>query len=251
MSNDSRPLIVTLDGPAGSGKSSVAQELAKRLGVAFLDTGAMYRALGVRCLDEGIDLEGDGAAATAMTRQVTLRFDWATDPPALYADGHDVTRRIRDADAATAASRIAVLGPVRQVLVEAQRAIGRRQRRLVTEGRDQGSVVFPDAQVKFYLDAAAPVRARRRVLQMRAAGIEADEQKLLAEIIERDRRDASRADGPLTCPADALRVDTSDLTQDQVVDLLERHVGQRMDQNDTVAPATPDPGPRAPDFCST
>ena len=225
MSNEDRPVIVTLDGPAGSGKSSVARALARRLGWAFLDTGAMYRAIAVCCRDAGIDLAGAGASALA--RRVSLRFDWSTDPPALYADGRDVTQRIRDADVATAASRVAVLGPVRQVLVDAQRRIGWERRRLVTEGRDQGSVVFPDAQVKFYLDASPQIRAQRRLAQLRQAEVEADEQALLAEIGARDRRDATRTDGPLVCPADAIRVDTSDLTEAQVVDLLERHVRQK------------------------
>jgi cytidylate kinase len=228
MPQQETPLIVTLDGPAGSGKSSVARALARRLGLAFLDTGAMYRAIAVRCLDTGIDIAADEPGAIAMAQRVSLRFDWSTDPPSLYADGQELSIRIRQPDAASAASQIAVFGPVRQVLVESQRRIGREHPRLVTEGRDQGSVVFPNAQVKFYLDAAPPVRARRRVKQMQQAGIEADEAKILAQIIERDQRDASRADGPLVCPQNAIRVDTSELTEDQVIDLLKHHVEQRM-----------------------
>jgi len=227
MSSQDRPLVVTLDGPAGTGKSSVARCLASRLAVAFLDTGAMYRAIGVRCLDQGIDPALDADAVVELAQRAALRFDWATDPPELYADGHNVTRRIRDADASTAASQVAVFPPVRQAMVDAQRRIGQEQGQLVSEGRDQGSVVFPDADVKFYLDAAAWVRARRRLRQLREAGIDVDEQTILDDIAERDDRDAGRDCGPLVCPDDALRIDTSDLTELDVVDLLERLVRER------------------------
>ena len=227
MSNADGPLIVTLDGPAGGGKSSVSRALAKRLGVSFLDTGAMYRAIAVRCIDEGVDMAADPAGVVELAKRTSLRFDWSTDPPDVYADDRNVTKRIRDTDASTAASRLGVFGPVRHVLVDAQRRIGRERKRLVSEGRDQGSVVFPGAQVKFYLDAVPSVRAARRVRQLAEAGIETDEQTVLAELIERDDRDASRADGPLVCPADAVRVDTSHLTEQEVIDLLERLVRER------------------------
>jgi cytidylate kinase len=156
-----------------------------------------------------------------------LQFDWSQDPPRLLVNGRDVTDRLRDADVTSGASEIAVMGQVRQVLVEAQRRIGCEHPRLVTEGRDQGSVVFPGAQVKFYLDADPPVRARRRANQMRQAGKEADEQQILEAILIRDQRDRSRCDGPLVCADDALRVDTSDMTLDEVVDYLEQQVRSR------------------------
>ena len=227
MDREDRPLVVTLDGPAGTGKSSVARALASRLGVAFLDTGAMYRAMAVRCLDEGIDPALDADAVAELAQRASLQFDWATDPPELYADGHNVTERIRDADASTAASQVAVFPPVRQALVDAQRRIGQERRQLVSEGRDQGSVVFPDADVKFYLDAVPWVRADRRLRQLRQAGKDVDEQEILDEIVERDSRDAGRTCGPLVCPDDAVRIDTSDLTEQEVVDLLERFVRER------------------------
>src|SRR5690606_18562679 len=117
-----------------------------------------------------------------------------------------------DADVTAIVSDLAAIGPVRQVLVEQQRRIGREHPRLVTEGRDQGSIVFPDAAAKFYLDANPQERARRRAEQLRQTGREADEQQILAGILERDRKDSSRSDGPLICPDDAVRVDTSDMT---------------------------------------
>ena len=227
MSNADEDLIVTLDGPAGGGKSSVSRALAKRLGVSFLDTGAMYRAIAVRCVDRGIDMAADPVGVVELAQRTSIRFDWSTDPPDVYADDVNVTSRIRDSDASAGASVLGALGPVRQVLVDAQRRIGRERKRLVSEGRDQGSVVFPGAQVKFYLDAAPAVRAARRARQLAEAGAEVDEQVVLADIIERDDRDASRADGPLVCPTDAVRVDTSDMTEQEVTDLLERLVRDR------------------------
>ncbi len=219
-----QPLVVTLDGPAGSGKSTVARLLAARLGVAFLDTGAMYRAITAVALDSGLDTATQAAEVTEMARRLDLRFDWNTDPPRLHADGRDVTDRLRDADVTRGVSDVAAMPQVRQILVEAQRRIGREHPRLVTEGRDQGSLVFPRAQAKFFLDAAPAVRARRRALQLREAGKPADEAQILQAILLRDHRDRSRPDGPLVCPADAEAVDTSDLGIEQVVDLLERRV---------------------------
>ncbi|MAX27528.1 MAG: cytidylate kinase [Phycisphaeraceae bacterium] len=221
-------LIVTLDGPAGSGKSTVARQLAKRLGVDFLDTGAMYRGITALCLHHDVDPSTQADEALAIARQSDLQFDWQTDPPALYGQGIDLTGRLRDADVTSQVSAIAALGPVREILVDAQRKIGKAHPRLVTEGRDQGSVVFPNAQVKFYLDASAQVRAHRRAEQLRQAGKEADEKLICEQIIERDHKDSTRKDGPLICPDDAVKVDTSQMTLDQVVDHLYQAVMQRL-----------------------
>ncbi len=220
-------LIVTLDGPAGSGKSTVARELAARLGLALLDTGAMYRGLTARALDRGIDPGAEGYAVVELARHSPMRFDFAAEPPRLFVGSVDVTDRLRDADVTAAVSDVAALAPVRKVLVEQQRAIGAEHPRLVTEGRDQGSVVFPQAHVKFYLDAAPAVRARRRAEQIRAAGRHADLEAIRRSIMDRDARDTSRADGPLICPPDAERIDTSAMTLEQVVELLERRVRER------------------------
>ncbi|MCE9590514.1 MAG: (d)CMP kinase [Planctomycetes bacterium] len=216
------PLIITLDGPAGSGKSTMARRLAQRLGLEFLDTGAMYRGLTAVCLDAGVDPATQPDAVIEVTRKAHLRFDWKADPPRLFVNDHDVTDRLRDPDVTFSVSDVAALGPVRQVLVDAQRHIGEAHPRLVTEGRDQGSVVFPTARVKFYLDAKPEVRAKRRAEELRAADKPADEALILAGIIQRDQRDSRRPDGPLICPPSAIRIDTSDLALDQVLDLLER-----------------------------
>jgi len=224
-------LIITLDGPAGSGKSAVARLLAKRLGFAFLDTGAMYRGVMAVCLDRGIDPVAAPQSAASLADSLDLRFDWETDPPELYLHTGDecinLTGRLRDAEVTRDVSAIAAIPGVRQVLVQAQQRISQTHRQLVSEGRDQGSVVFPDAAMKFYLDAAPRVRARRRSRQLQQAGQPANEKQILHAISQRDERDAKRSEGPLMCPDDALHVDTSDMTLDQVVDFLERCVNNK------------------------
>ncbi|MCC6679643.1 MAG: (d)CMP kinase [Phycisphaeraceae bacterium] len=221
-------LIVTIDGPAGSGKSTVARLLAKRLNLEFLDTGAMYRGLTARALDRGIHPLDEEYAVVELARHQPMRFDWQTDPPRLYVGDIDVTDRLRDADVTGFVSPVSALAGVRQVLVEAQRRIGREHPRLVTEGRDQGSVVFPKANVKFYLDANTQVRAKRRANQLKEAGKHADLEQIRQQIVERDHRDSTRQVAPLICPEDAQHIDTSDMSLQEVVDLLARRVAERM-----------------------
>jgi cytidylate kinase len=221
------PLIVTIDGPAGAGKSTVARRLAQRLGVDFLDTGAMYRGVAAASLSHGVPAT-DHAAMGDLAERLHIVFDWTKDPPHLKVDGIDLTHRLRDADVTGLVSEVAANPRIRAVLVHAQRWIGKQHPRLVTEGRDQGSVVFPDSAVKFYLDASAAVRAKRRAEQLAATGHPADEAKLLRQITDRDHRDTTRSDGPLICPADAIRIDTSGMDLEQVIDLLARHVSQKI-----------------------
>ncbi len=229
------PIIVTIDGPAGTGKSSVARALAKRLGLDFLDTGAMYRAAAAIAIDAGLwhgsvgqlDLE----AFLERVRQADLHFDWRSDPPTPLAWGKPIDRRLRDPDVTNVVSPIAGIKLLREHMVTKQRIIGAQHPRLVTEGRDQGSVVFPGALVKFYLDASPEVRAARRARELEVKrGVSFTDQErraLETEIVERDRSDASRADGPLVRPVDAVLVDTSSLSFDQVVATLEHEVRAR------------------------
>lgn len=222
----SRPIIVTIDGPAGTGKSSVARTLAKRLGLDFLDTGAMYRAAAAIVIDHQID-PNDADAIVAQVHSADLHFDWKTDPPTIMAWDRPIAARIRDPDVTAIVSPIAGIAELRRLMVGEQRLIAHEHPRLVTEGRDQGTVVFPDAAVKFYLDASPEVRAARRADQLRAAGRSADLADLLREIIARDQSDSTRSDGPLRAPSDAIRIDTSAMTFDRVVDTLEREVRAR------------------------
>jgi len=214
-------VIITIDGPAGTGKSTVAHRLAERLGLEFLDTGAMYRVAALVSIEHGIDPD-DGAALAAALGADGPTFDWAADPPTVLLGTRDVSRRIREQDVGDLVSIVAAQPQLREVLVRQQRCIAEEHPRLVSEGRDQGSVVFPDAGLRVYLDAAVEVRAERRLGQLIAAGMPADLDRIVSEIRQRDRRDSSRIDGPLVRPSGAVVVDTSNLTLEQVVDELDR-----------------------------
>ncbi len=220
-------VIITIDGPAGTGKSTVAHRLANRLGLDFLDTGAMYRAVALLAIESSIHTaDGDGLAAA--TREADLHFDWSADPPRIMLGERDVTGRIREPEITAIVSIIAGQPEVRTVLVEKQRRIAAAHPRLVTEGRDQGSVVFPDAAVRFYLDADVQVRADRRARQLIEAGRSVDPTRIARDIVERDRLDASRSDGPLVRPVGAIEVDTGDCTVDEVVARLEGITRERL-----------------------
>jgi cytidylate kinase len=215
-------MVITIDGPAGTGKSTVAQTVAKQLGFDFLDTGAMYRAIGLAALRRHTDLE-DVRELAFVARHSRIEFDWSRHPPTVMLNGELVGHLLRGGDATRAASYVAIIPAIREQLVEQQRQIGRERANLVTEGRDQGSVVFPDAEFKFYLDATPAERARRRVAQLRSRGEIVDAALVLEDIVARDRRDASRRVGPLAVPKDARVIDSTELAEDQVV---ERIVGE-------------------------
>jgi cytidylate kinase len=219
----SEPLIITIDGPAGTGKSTVAAGLAKRLGLARLDTGAMYRTVALLSIREHID-PADGDALVAAIQRHELRCDLASDPPRMLLDGEDVEPAIRQADVGAIVSEVSVPPQVRQAMVDMQRATARAYPRLVSEGRDQGSVVFPEAQARFFLTADASERVKRRVRQLRARGVDVDEAAIAAEINHRDRIDGGRAVAPLVCPEGAIRLDTTGLRREEVIDVMEASV---------------------------
>jgi cytidylate kinase len=217
-------VIITIDGPAGSGKSAAASELAKHLAIPFLDTGAMYRAIALDAMES--NLLNNPAAMEARVSDVVLDFNWTRQPPLILLNGRDVSHQIR-LPAVTAVTYLAADNPViRQELVRRQREIGQSLGSFVTEGRDQGSIVFPDADFKFYLDASAEQRAGRRIAQLTAKGIQFDPAAVLGDIQLRDERDRSRNVGPLMRPPDSKLIDTTHLTLDQVVQTLLDHVRQ-------------------------
>ena len=212
-------MIITIDGPAGTGKSTVARAVADRLGFAFLDTGAMYRALGLEAVRRQADLE-DGRELAFIARHARIEFQWDEHPPGVLLNGEPVGHLLRGGEATRAASYVAAVPAVRELLVRQQRQVGEERPDLVTEGRDQGSVVFPDAALKFFLDASPAERARRRVAQLRHRGEIVDYNEVLKQIVARDTRDSGRAVGPLVVPKDAEVIDTTQLTEDQVVERM-------------------------------
>lgn len=218
-------LIITIDGPAGTGKSTVAAALAERLGLARLDTGAMYRTVALLALRESIDT-ADGPALAAAVAAHELRCDLSANPPLMLLDGEDVEPFIRSAQIGGIVSEVSVSAEIRSAMVAMQRATADAHPRIVSEGRDQGSVVFPHAQVRFFLTADLKERVRRRVGQLRAAGTEVDPAAVEAEIQHRDSIDQSRVISPLQCPEGAIRVETSGMSIEQVIDTLEGHVRQ-------------------------
>ena len=208
-------MIVTIDGPAGVGKSTAAKKLAASLGIAFLDTGATYRAVTLKALRDGVDLT-DADALVAAARSADIRLVVEGDRLTVLLDGRDVTDAIRTAEVSNSAYVVANCPPCRDVLVDLQRRIGADLGEFVAEGRDQGSVVFPDADVKFFFDADPRIRAERRQEDLAAAGEPADLDAVQADIEQRDHRDRTRQVAPLVRPDGAVDIDTSAKTIKQV-----------------------------------
>lgn len=216
-------MIVTIDGPAGSGKSTVAACLADRLQIGYLDTGAMYRAVTLAALKKNVELTQPEKLAK-LAKDCRIEFHTKDLGTEVRLDGQDVTDEIRLPEVSDNAHYIAGAPQVREVLVEQQQRIAREMGALVTEGRDQGTVVFPYAAFKFYLDASPECRAQRRVQQLQQKGVAARYDEILAAQNERDQRDSSRSVGPLKPAPDAIRVDTTNLTIDEVIENLYKHI---------------------------
>ncbi len=210
---------IAIDGPAGTGKSTLARSLAARLGGAYLDTGAMYRVATLRVLRSGINPE-DAGAVIAVTADLPLEIGTDAGSERILLEGEDVSREIRSAEVTLNVSAVSAIPEVRENLVELQRRLASEGGTVVLEGRDIGTVVLPDAEVKVYLTATPEIRARRRTDQDLLAGRDADYEEVLGAVIERDSKDSSRAASPLRPADDAVVVDTSDLTLDEVLDHL-------------------------------
>ena len=211
-------MIIAIDGPAGSGKSTVAKQVARTLGFHYLDTGAMYRSVAAAALDAGADpTDADAAAGIARTQSIVFTHEPGNPiASAVSIGGRDVTREIRSAPVDAAVSAVSAHPAVREALVEQQRAIAADDD-IVMEGRDIGTVVFPAAELKVFLTASAAERARRRAAQNAERGYgETDAQVLLAQMEERDRLDSTRATAPLKAADDAVRLDTTGLSIDEV-----------------------------------
>ncbi len=219
------PVVIAIDGPAGAGKSTVSQRLAKALGYRYIDTGAMYRVIGVLAAEHGIDVS-DSARLAALCDRTSIEFNEGEHGMRTCADGRDLSAAIRTAEAAQLASKVSAVPEVRQCLVARQRAMGRAGG-VVMEGRDIGTAVFPEAPVKVFLDASPAERARRRAHDLDAAATAADIARMEKEIAERDARDRTRAHSPLRPAADAVVVDTTGKTIEEVVALLRALIATR------------------------
>jgi cytidylate kinase len=217
-----RRVVVTIDGPAGAGKSSVARQLAARLGYRLLDTGAIYRS--VALISQRRDIGwGEGARLGDLARELPIRFELMDDVNHVLVADEDVTREIRSPEISQGASRVSGHPEVRDALLELQRRLGAGGG-VVVEGRDTGTVVFPAAEAKFFLTASPEIRATRRVEELRAAGKEVDFDTTVREIRERDQLDSERPVAPMIQAADAVLVDSSGLPLERVVDQLEARV---------------------------
>lgn len=214
--------IITIDGPAGAGKSTVAKGLARKLHLAYLDTGAMYRALTLKAMQTNVDLESEDDLC-AMARKTAIDLDSKDGKLCVFLDGNDVSEAIRTVEVTNNTFYVAQKPRVRGIMVEWQRAMGSRKG-VVVEGRDVGTVVFPQASHKFYLDADIGERTRRRIEELRAKGNQVDADKLAGELQERDRKDLTRTVGPLKKADDAVVIDSTDLSVDEVIGEMMKHI---------------------------
>jgi cytidylate kinase len=215
-------VVVAIDGPAGAGKSTIARRLAGRLGFLYIDTGAMYRALALWALRQNVETSDHHRM-----EQLAIAADIELEPERIRLNGEDVTDAIRTAEVSGGASRIAVVPGVRRAMVAKQRALGERTS-VVMEGRDIGTVVFPNAEVKIFLDAQPGERVRRRLRDVRAQGGTISEEDLAAQMRERDARDSTRADAPLAQAPDAVYLDSTGLEIAQVEEAILKIVRSRV-----------------------
>lgn len=213
-------MIIAIDGPSGAGKSTLGKRLAKELKLLYIDTGAMYRAVAFACIEAGVDLE-DKDAVTNIARLSEITLAGEPDSLQVLLNRRDVSQEIRNERVSQGASRVSVISEVRRTLVERQRVLGNQGAGCVMDGRDIGTVVFPNADIKIFLTALPESRAKRRYkedIEKQRATTSYDE--TLADIIERDTRDTTRADSPLVKADDAIEIDSSEMTIDEVLEMM-------------------------------
>ena len=218
-------LNIAMDGPVGAGKSTIADEVARRLGVLHLDTGAMYRAVGLSALRHGLDI-ADEEAVTRLCEGLTIGMAHDGQGQRTLVDGEDVTGDIRTEEVSMAASKVATYGGVRRAMVAAQQRMA-AETDMLLDGRDIGTRVLPDATIKIFLTADARERARRRWLQLREKGVETNLEEVLEDLRRRDEQDSHRAIDPLRAAEDAVIVDSTGLTFEQTVDKIVKLVEER------------------------
>ncbi|QWV94404.1 (d)CMP kinase [Geomonas oryzisoli] len=223
-------VIVAIDGPSGAGKSSLTKLLAQRLGYIHIDTGAMFRAVALMARRAGIAVDDDARLAE-LCRGLEVSFVRDGENCRVLANGEDVSREIRTEEIGLLTSAISARKPVREALLTMQRAMGTKGG-VILEGRDIGTVVFPDAEVKFFLSASAEERGRRRYLELAARGDQATLEETIAKVIQRDKQDEGREHAPLRQAEDALPIDSTTLSIDEVLAVMENAVRERLAQGD-------------------
>lgn len=223
---------IAIDGPCGSGKSSLGKTLARKLGFLYIDTGAMYRAVALAAQERGVPAR-DATSLERLAERLTMEFRHLGEGQRLFVDGRDVTDAIREPDVSKGASEVSSIPGVRRAMVCIQREMGGASD-VVMDGRDIGTVVFPEAEVKIFLDAHLDERAHRRWVEEKGKGRRVGLSEVREEIVERDRRDLTRVESPLRCAEDAVRIDTTGLSIGQVLEAMECVVsGRRRDRRET------------------
>jgi len=221
---------VAIDGPAGAGKSTIAKAVSKKLGYIYIDTGALYRTVGLNALRLGVDIQNDEEVASTLTDELSVELKFVDGEQRMFLNGEDVSLAIRSPEASMAASRVSAVPAVRKYLFDLQKNLA-KSNNCIMDGRDIGTVVLPDADVKIFLTASPEARALRRHKELIEKGMDASYDDVLADMIKRDYDDSHRAIAPLKQADDAVLCDTSELTLDQSVELIIETIRQGINKN--------------------